>query len=84
MRLLNDLTCKTIGHEPIYYQARLTENGTFNWDRYARCARCGCLDSLKIHTPGLLDFRAGFLIAADTLHFTLIEWHRGKRRALYR
>jgi hypothetical protein len=25
------------------------------------------LDSLKIHTPGLLDFRAWFLIAADTL-----------------
>ena len=84
MRRLKYLICKIIGHEPIYYQAKLKEDGEFYWGRDARCTRCSCPDSVAIHTPGLLDFRAWFVIGADSLRFTLTEWHRGKRRALRR
>jgi hypothetical protein len=84
MRLLNDLACKTIGHQPIYFQDRITTNGHCSWHKHARCARCDSTDSLEIHTPGVLDLHARFLIGADTLRFSLTEWHRGKRRALYR
>jgi hypothetical protein len=84
MRLLKRFTCKTIGHEPNYFQARFMKNGRRAWKNYARCARCECSDSQKIHTPGLLDLPAWFLLGAADLRFSVIEWHRGKRRSLRR
>jgi hypothetical protein len=84
MRLLKRFTCKAIGHEPNYFQARIMKNGCWAWKNYARCARCDCTDSQKLHTPGLLDLPAWFLLSAADLRFSLIEWHRGKRSALRR
>ena len=84
MRLLNKLTCQSIGHEPRYFQARMMINGHWGWHKHARCARCDSINSLAIHTPGYLDVSAWLLLGADALRFTIIEWHRGKRRALAR
>jgi hypothetical protein len=84
MRLLKRFTCKTIGHEPNYFQARFMKDGRWAWKNYARCARCDCSDSQQIHTPGLLDLPAWFLLSAADLRFSLIELHRGKRRSLRR
>jgi len=81
MRLLKRFTCKTIGHEPNYFQACFMKNGFWAWKKYARCARCDCTDSQKLHTPGLLDLPAWFLLSAADLRLSLIEWHRGKRRS---
>ena len=80
MRLLNKTTCTAFGHEPLYYQARLTKDCEIIMGKYARSARCDSDNSVKIHTPGLLDFSAWFLLAGTALRFTLTEWHRGKRR----
>jgi hypothetical protein len=84
MRLFKRLACKAIGHEPIYYQARVMTNGRWRWQNRDLCARCDSSDSLEIHTPGVLDFPSWFSICADALRFSLTEWHRRKRRPLLR
>lgn len=38
MRLLSDLACKTIGHQPVYFQNRITTNGRCSWHKHAHCA----------------------------------------------
>ena len=40
MRLLKRFTCKAIGHEPNYFQARSIKDGRWAWKNYARGARC--------------------------------------------
>jgi len=84
MRLSKRLACKAIGHEPIYYQARVMTNGCWGWHNHERCARCDSSNSLEIHTPGVLDLPSWFSICADALRFSLTGWHRKKRRALLR
>jgi transposase len=84
MRLLNKLTCHAIGHEPRYFQARMMINGRWGWHKHARCARRGSSNSLVIHTPGYLDVSVWLLLGVDALRFAIIEWHRGRRRALAR
>jgi hypothetical protein len=79
MRLFTSIACKAIGHEPIYYQARVMTNGRWGWKNLDRCARCGSSNSLEIHTPGVLDFPTWFRIGADAIRFSLTEWHREKR-----
>ncbi len=84
MHLLNRLICKTFGHAHNYYQTRIMICGRCLPHNEARCARCDSANSVEIHTPGLLDFPARILLGAEAPRFSLIEWHRGKRRALRR
>lgn len=84
MLISNRLVCKAVGHEPMYYQARVMTKGHWHWQNYDRCARCDSSDSLEIHTPGILDIPAWFYLGTGAIRFFLIEWHPAKRRALFR
>ena len=84
MRLLNRLTCYAVGHEPRYFQVRTMIKARWGRHKHARCARCDSSDSFAIHTSGYLDVFTWPLLRAEALSYDIIEWGRGKRRALAR
>jgi hypothetical protein len=84
MQLLNRLTCKLIGHEPLYFQARVMTHGQWRWQKHARCARCDSADSPEIHRPGALDLPAWAHFADDSLRSSSIEWLGRERRRFSR